>query len=86
MKSKKEKFFDNLFEGTVELILSILFLAIGIVIYLIIGLFFNVGEIEELDPDSFILIGIGAFFALLFIVNALKKCFKKLKAKKKDKV
>lgn len=72
--SKKRKFLEALLEIVGEVVLTLVFGGIGL---LILGLFGVKSPLESLDGDLLVLIGIGAFAVIAAIVILIVKLIKR---------
>ncbi len=79
---KKREISDALAEGIVELILTIVFSAIGFIACLGISKIFPV-KMENFDLNSFVLIGITLFVVITGVVFIIKAFIKRVKDKNK---
>lgn len=77
---KKEKMSDALAEGVVELILTIIVGGLGFIICLGVSKLFSF-KIDELDLDTFILIGIVGLAVIVLVVAMIKTLIKRVKSK-----
>ena len=77
---KKEKISDALAEGIGELILTIIVGGLGFIICLGVSKLFPF-KIDELDLDSFVLIGIAGLAVIVVVVALIKTLIKKAKNK-----
>ena len=80
MKRNKKQIKEDLLDGLLEIVLSLVFCAIGA---LIISLFGIVPDFSKIDPDLLIVLGAVVFLVVFGIVCALLQ-LKKKKKKKKD--
>ena len=80
MKRTKKQIKEDLLDGLLEIVLSLVFCAIGALIISLLGIDLDASSI---DLDLLIFIGIVAFLAVFGIVCALLQ-LKKKKKKKKD--
>jgi hypothetical protein len=78
MRKGKRRILEAVLEILAELLLTVLFLGLG---FLIIRLFGVEAELENMDPDLIVLIGVAPFLVLF----AVYVCVKLIKGKKKDK-
>jgi formate-dependent nitrite reductase membrane component NrfD len=72
----KEKMSDALAEGIVELILTIIVGGLGFIICLGVSKLFSF-KIDELDLDSFVLIGIAGLAVIVAVVALIGMLIKK---------
>lgn len=77
---KKEKMSDALAEGVVELILTIIVGGLGFIICLGVSKLFSF-KIDELDLDTFVLIGIVGLAVIVLVVAMIKTLIKRVKSK-----
>lgn len=77
---KKEKMSDALAEGIIELILTIIVGGLGFIICLGVSKLFSF-KIDELDLDTFILIGIVGLAVIVLVVAMIKTLIKRVKSK-----
>ena len=76
MKRTKKQIKEELLDGILEIVLSLVFCAIGA---LIIGLFGIDLDLSGIDLDLLILIGVGAFLAVFGIVCVVIHLIRKKK-------
>lgn len=80
---KKEKMSDALAEGIIELILTIIVGGLGFIICLGVSKLFSF-KIDELDLDTFVLIGIAFLAIVIFVISVIKKIIKSIGEKNKQ--
>ena len=79
-KETNKKYFDSLTEGIVELILLIILFAVGALVCLCIKSIFSI-DLDNLDFDFTILIGIVSLVAIILIFDFVKKLVKNKRKK-----
>ena len=77
---KKEKMSDALAEGIGELILTLVVGGLGFIICLGVSKIFSF-KIDELDLDSFVLIGLAGLAVIVLVFALIKMLIKKAKDK-----
>ena len=80
---KKEKMSDALAEGICELILTLVVGGLGFIICLGVSKIFSF-KIDELDLDSFVLIGLAGLAVIVLVFALIKTLIKKAKGKIKS--
>ena len=78
MKSKKDAFKENLLEGILEIVFTVIFFGIGAVLVLLFGELFKLDlDVFSMDEDLIVILGIVAFFVICAIVALLVNIIKK---------
>lgn len=81
---KKVKISDAIAEAILEIILTLIFCAIGFIICLGLGKTFSI-QMNDFDSDSLGLIGIISLIVIVTLISSIKAVIKKIKAKNKFK-
>lgn len=79
-KRKKREISEAAGEAIVELILAIILSAVGFIVCFGISRIFSV-EIDALDLDSYILIGIVSLILIIVVFNAVRTLIKKIRGR-----
>ena len=82
MKSKKDAFKENLLEGILEIVFTVIFFGVGAGVIYLFGKLFKLNlDVFSMDADGVILLGVVALLVIPFIiailVNTIKKIMKK---------
>ena len=78
MKSKKDAFKENLLEGILEIVFTVIFFGIGaVLVHLFCELFKLDLDVFSMDEDLIVILGIVAFFVICAIVALLVNIIKK---------
>ena len=78
MKSKKDAFKENLLEGILEIVFTVIFFGIGAVLVLLFGELFKLDlDVFSMNEDLIVILGIVAFFVICAIVALLVNIIKK---------
>lgn len=76
MKFKKDEIGASLFEGIIEIILTIILCAVGFGVCFIFSEVFKT-DLNELDFDSYALIGIAALIIIAIVIGKIKQSLSK---------
>lgn len=78
MKSKKDAFKENLLEGILEIVFTVIFFGVGAVLVHLFGELFKLDlDVFSMDEDLIVILGIVAFFVICAIVALLVNIIKK---------
>ena len=81
MKKSKQQIASAVLEAVVEIVLTVICLALGALVLRLFGADFS---LWETDADIVILIGVVVFFVVLLLVCTAVKCIKNAIGKKRD--
>ena len=83
MEKDKKRIGRALLEELGELVLTLVFLGIGLLVATLFGVDF---KSPDTDYDLIVLVGVGVFLVVFVIIWALVQCIKKISKKKVDEI